>query len=219
MTSSTQSSWYLLYPSSSSPSSDVGTLYASCTHIVWVTVAGLLGLRVCTNAIRFYYFCIDWNLITQKEWADLAAMHFFKQNYVSRKMQIQDVLITTTFGACRRTGQQGESNKGELHDTMNKTTPATTQDECTTYASDSIKQVHCEVSSCPICLGEFQDQEKVCQSKDAPSCSHVFHYKCLQAWLLKHTSCPVCRHEMVPPSTLPPSLEVRLPTLSVSPRQ
>ncbi|KAG7368767.1 ring finger domain containing protein [Nitzschia inconspicua] len=225
---STQS-WYLLYPSSSSSASsskDVGTLYASCTHLVWVTVAGMLGLRICTNAIRFYYFCIDWNLITKKEWADLAAMHFFKQNYVSRKMQIMDALVTTTWSTKRGDGSEckNESTSKNQHDDVDATIRPNMQNGSTTCnitaeSNEPTRPLQCECTSCPICLSEFQELEKLCYSKDIDSCSHVFHAKCLQAWLLKHTSCPVCRYEMVSPTNLPPSFEARMPTLSASSRQ
>ncbi|KAG5514983.1 hypothetical protein RHGRI_036131 [Rhododendron griersonianum] len=43
---------------------------------------------------------------------------------------------------------------------------------------------------CPICLGEFGGGEKV---RVLPKCGHGFHVKCIDTWLLSHSSCPNCR--------------------------
>ncbi|KAL3530977.1 hypothetical protein ACH5RR_010299 [Cinchona calisaya] len=45
-------------------------------------------------------------------------------------------------------------------------------------------------SDCPICLGEFSEGEKV---RILPRCNHGFHVKCIDTWLLSHSSCPTCR--------------------------
>ncbi|EXC23825.1 RING-H2 finger protein ATL72 [Morus notabilis] len=45
-------------------------------------------------------------------------------------------------------------------------------------------------TECPICLGEFVDGEKV---RVLPKCNHGFHVRCIDTWLLSHSSCPNCR--------------------------
>ncbi|XP_057415305.1 RING-H2 finger protein ATL74-like [Lotus japonicus] len=45
-------------------------------------------------------------------------------------------------------------------------------------------------TDCSICLGEFMDGVKV---RVLPKCNHVFHVKCIDVWLLSHSSCPNCR--------------------------
>lgn len=71
------------------------------------------------------------------------------------------------------------------------------------YGSD----VNIKGTDCAICLGEFEEGQKV---RMLPICSHGFHVGCIDAWLLSHSSCPNCRHSLLlrpPPSTaaLPPS--------------
>lgn len=46
---------------------------------------------------------------------------------------------------------------------------------------------------CPICLSEFSDGEKV---RVLPACSHRFHVRCIDTWLLSHCSCPTCRNRL-----------------------
>ena len=43
---------------------------------------------------------------------------------------------------------------------------------------------------CAICLGIFQDGEKV---KVLPDCNHRYHSECIDEWLRTQSSCPLCR--------------------------
>ncbi|KAM7522964.1 hypothetical protein LguiA_012866 [Lonicera macranthoides] len=47
-----------------------------------------------------------------------------------------------------------------------------------------------EPSTCPICLDGYQDSE-LCRI--FPACNHVFHVRCIDLWLVKRLTCPVCR--------------------------
>lgn len=49
-------------------------------------------------------------------------------------------------------------------------------------------------TDCPICLGEFVDGDKV---RVLPKCRHGFHVKCIDTWLLSHSSCPTCRQSLL----------------------
>ncbi|XP_061362100.1 RING-H2 finger protein ATL11-like [Gastrolobium bilobum] len=48
---------------------------------------------------------------------------------------------------------------------------------------------------CAVCLNEFHDDETL---RLLPKCSHVFHPDCIDVWLLTHSTCPVCRANLVP---------------------
>ncbi|KAK1553693.1 hypothetical protein Q3G72_002177 [Acer saccharum] len=48
---------------------------------------------------------------------------------------------------------------------------------------------------CAVCLNEFEDDETL---RLIPKCSHVFHPDCIDVWLASHTTCPVCRANLVP---------------------
>ncbi|KQJ84121.1 putative RING-H2 finger protein ATL69 isoform X1 [Brachypodium distachyon] len=45
-------------------------------------------------------------------------------------------------------------------------------------------------SQCSICLGEYIEKEVL---RIIPTCRHNFHLACLDVWLQKQTTCPICR--------------------------
>uniref|UniRef100_A0ACD5VVX9 Uncharacterized protein n=1 Tax=Avena sativa TaxID=4498 RepID=A0ACD5VVX9_AVESA len=50
---------------------------------------------------------------------------------------------------------------------------------------------------CAICLCVMADGEV---ARQLPRCMHVFHRACVDMWLVAHTTCPVCRAEVVKPA-------------------
>lgn len=54
--------------------------------------------------------------------------------------------------------------------------------------------IHIPSTDCPICLGEFQDGEKL---RILPKCKHGFHVQCIDTWLVCHSSCPTCRKSLL----------------------
>jgi len=45
-------------------------------------------------------------------------------------------------------------------------------------------------SCCSVCLQDFGAQQFV---RALPQCQHLFHVRCIDNWLLRHASCPLCR--------------------------
>ncbi|PON34959.1 43kDa postsynaptic protein [Parasponia andersonii] len=58
-------------------------------------------------------------------------------------------------------------------------------------ASSGIKIID---TDCTICLGEFEEGDKV---RVLPKCSHGFHVRCIDPWLVSHSSCPTCRRSLL----------------------
>lgn len=46
---------------------------------------------------------------------------------------------------------------------------------------------------CAVCLSKFEDIEIL---RLLPKCKHAFHIDCVDQWLEKHSSCPLCRHKV-----------------------
>jgi len=52
---------------------------------------------------------------------------------------------------------------------------------------------HGEVPCCSICQEVYKENEYSRKLK----CGHIFHKKCVDRWLKKNPSCPVCRHDLL----------------------
>ncbi|KAL5722501.1 hypothetical protein ACHQM5_006016 [Ranunculus cassubicifolius] len=52
-----------------------------------------------------------------------------------------------------------------------------------------------EDNTCSICLSEYQAKETL---KTIPDCKHCFHAACIDEWLRKNVTCPICRHAPMP---------------------
>ncbi|KAL1823518.1 hypothetical protein ACET3Z_010296 [Daucus carota] len=46
---------------------------------------------------------------------------------------------------------------------------------------------------CSVCLQDFQLEETV---RSLPQCHHLFHLPCIDNWLVRHGSCPLCRRDL-----------------------
>ncbi|KAL4562732.1 hypothetical protein LXL04_026762 [Taraxacum kok-saghyz] len=49
-------------------------------------------------------------------------------------------------------------------------------------------------AQCTICLGEYQEKEVL---RIMPKCGHSFHLSCIDMWLRKQSTCPVCRVSVI----------------------
>ncbi|CAA7040596.1 unnamed protein product [Microthlaspi erraticum] len=49
-------------------------------------------------------------------------------------------------------------------------------------------------AECVVCLCEFEDDETL---RLMPNCCHVFHADCVSVWLRNHSTCPLCRVDLV----------------------
>ncbi|XP_068648504.1 RING-H2 finger protein ATL7-like [Aristolochia californica] len=50
-------------------------------------------------------------------------------------------------------------------------------------------------TQCSVCLGDYQANDRLQQ---IPSCGHTFHMECIDHWLAKNTTCPLCRVSLLP---------------------
>lgn len=51
-------------------------------------------------------------------------------------------------------------------------------------------------TDCNICMDHFVYRQ---YKRTLPKCNHTFHKKCIDSWLKKNSSCPICRQEYLPP--------------------
>uniref|UniRef100_A0A803KQJ2 RING-type E3 ubiquitin transferase n=1 Tax=Chenopodium quinoa TaxID=63459 RepID=A0A803KQJ2_CHEQI len=58
------------------------------------------------------------------------------------------------------------------------------------YAAVKTAKIGNDALECAVCLTKFEDDDSL---RLIPRCDHVFHPDCIDAWLVGHTTCPVCR--------------------------
>ncbi|OIW13557.1 hypothetical protein TanjilG_29298 [Lupinus angustifolius] len=63
------------------------------------------------------------------------------------------------------------------------------------YSEVKIHKIGKEALECAICLCEFEDSDTL---RLIPKCDHVFHPECIDEWLSSHSTCPVCRANLIP---------------------
>ncbi|KAL8605139.1 hypothetical protein ACOMHN_031080 [Nucella lapillus] len=54
------------------------------------------------------------------------------------------------------------------------------------------QEVEQEVEQCQICLLDLEDGDTL---RSIP-CRHNFHSHCLDEWIKRHATCPLCRHDL-----------------------
>ncbi|CAL0311236.1 unnamed protein product [Lupinus luteus] len=63
------------------------------------------------------------------------------------------------------------------------------------YSEVKVHKIGKEALECAICLCEFEDSDTL---RLIPKCDHVFHPDCIDEWLSSHSTCPVCRANLIP---------------------
>ncbi|KAI3753945.1 hypothetical protein L2E82_26010 [Cichorium intybus] len=48
-------------------------------------------------------------------------------------------------------------------------------------------------TNCAICLQDFENEE---EGRKLPNCRHEFHLECIDEWLIRQGSCPICRTDV-----------------------
>lgn len=187
-----------------------------------MTALGLTfcGLRLCYEALEILKVCMMWIRIWRQIWKQgtRTSNDGFKNGSLERRqVEIQNALTTTTYKALVR-----KNDKNAWQALQEEENDEESRDEehylCSSSLSSSLpsKDIQLTTSptirqspigkSCVICLENFENNDNISFAKSrgrnhgGSCCKHIFHSTCLQVWLKKHTSCPMCRHCMLPNS-------------------
>uniref|UniRef100_A0A0D9XAL5 RING-type domain-containing protein n=1 Tax=Leersia perrieri TaxID=77586 RepID=A0A0D9XAL5_9ORYZ len=64
----------------------------------------------------------------------------------------------------------------------------------TTFTHQSLAADAGDHAGCSVCLQDFEAGE---EARRLPECEHTFHLQCIDSWLMRHASCPLCRRTVV----------------------
>lgn len=173
------------------------------------------GLKLCYEALNVLKVCIMWIRIWGQIWKQGTRTHdedtlATKNDSIERRqMKIENSLTTTTYKALvreadkhtRQTRQEEiDHNEDDEHRHLCSSSSTLSSNGMQSTTATTIIQPRVG-KSCVICLETFGDNDKISFAKrdgnDGGSCNHIFHSTCLQVWLKKHTSCPMCRYCML----------------------
>ncbi|CAJ1971723.1 unnamed protein product [Sphenostylis stenocarpa] len=134
-----------------------------------------------------------------------ALLSLYSRKCSDRQAQTRGILDRAPpTGAIGNPSSQSESNG--LNQATIETFP--------TFLYSDVKgfKIGKDTLACAVCLNEFQDDETL---RMIPKCCHVYHPDCIDVWLTSHSTCPVCRANLVPqPEDINMSTNM-LPMLSI----
>lgn len=58
--------------------------------------------------------------------------------------------------------------------------------------TESLKNKNQTYESCPICYIDYEEGHEMKEL----SCNHAYHTGCLQSWVKKNATCPICKKEI-----------------------
>ncbi|CAF1072942.1 unnamed protein product [Adineta ricciae] len=118
----------------------------------------------------------------------MMAWHNFHGTFVRHRKERRDRIEEM-----RRNGTSNISTTTSSNGSRPTTTASNVADNknLSSWIIDE-KYVNQETYSCVICMDTYVKNDHV---QGLSKCTHYFHQKCIQAWLIGSATCPVCRSE------------------------
>lgn len=117
-----------------------------------------------------------------REWVSPAMLKAYQWQIsaveINERRELSDLFDTTT-----------EMDDGMSAKTIDKLPEFQIQQKVDIDGSDSRGPF-----TCPVCLQNFRDEERC---RKLPSCNHSFHKLCIDMWLFRHGTCPICRQYVI----------------------
>ncbi|KAM1996979.1 hypothetical protein ACFX15_029866 [Malus domestica] len=165
-----------------------GAIKGQTTETGFIKGAGIGGLAGAIAAIQLMDLAVDGESLSKvaflggmvngkvfMEWVNsslLKAYHWQVSNLETTYREISDIYDIAGV-------------KGLSQDCIQKLPRSTFYSSSSSNIIDS-----CSEFCCSICLQELKDGEN---ARELPICGHMFHVGCIDQWLKRQASCPMCR--------------------------
>ncbi|RLN08029.1 RING-H2 finger protein ATL16-like [Panicum miliaceum] len=178
-------------PSSYSFSSSTSSHHARSITSFSILVLTVLGILTASVLLLAYYVfiircCLKWHRSSPSD----AAAH------IARRVRRQPATSSTS---SLPVSSAPPAEASGLEEAVIQTLPAFRYRKAIKNAAAAADSA--PMSECAVCLGEFEDEERV---RMLPACLHVFHVDCIDTWLQGNANCPLCRAAITCHCLLPP---------------
>jgi hypothetical protein len=173
-------------------SSDSNVVTSVIVALLFLPFGIYFSLALVAFFVEFHQFLLTWNLVSWQRSHDV-------------RQQQQDYYDSTSLQQQQEEQQQHDPKREEqIRQQLNIS--IYNKNETSDKNHDN------EATLCSICLTEFQDKEEISSIQNC-HCSGKFHSQCLSQWLLKKSSCPYCRYDVLQtqketPASITASLEL-----------
>ncbi|KAI3804759.1 hypothetical protein L1987_26555 [Smallanthus sonchifolius] len=163
------------------PTTETGLVRGACVGAITGAITALQLMDMIINGEPFSKVSFLCSLVNGQVFADWVTPAVFK----AYQWQISGVetSFADLFDACENNG-----SKGLCEDSISKLPRCMFKNSCKKVGRDGSHD-----SDCAICLQELKNRE---EGRELPKCRHVFHLKCIDEWLIRNGSCPVCRRNV-----------------------
>ncbi|CAO2046994.1 unnamed protein product [Urochloa humidicola] len=185
-------------PSSYSLSSSTSRNHAPSIASFPILVLTVLGILTTSVLLLAYYIfvircCLKWHRGSPSDTAGHITRHGQRGRATSSSLPVSSTAPNEPRG---------------LEEAIIQALPTFRYRKAVKNAAANAADSGAPTSECAVCLGEFEDEERV---RMLPACLHVFHVGCIDTWLQGNANCPLCRAAITGHFLLPPLDELPRP--------
>nr|XP_043630282.1 NEP1-interacting protein 2-like [Erigeron canadensis] len=160
------------------PATETGLVRGACIGVVTGAITALQVMDMSLNGEPFSKVSLLCSLVNGQIITDWVAPAMLKAyQWQVNGVEANFVDIFDIF--------ENNESKGLCEDSINKLPKCILKNSC--------KKIESHETDCVICLQSFKNKE---EGRELPNCRHVFHLACIDEWLIRNGSCPVCRRDV-----------------------
>ncbi|GJU70112.1 NEP1-interacting protein 1 [Tanacetum coccineum] len=160
---------------------ETGLVRGSCVGAVTGAITALQIMDMMANGEPFSKVALLHSLLNGKvfiEWVSPAVLKAYQWQTSAMEMSFTDIFDT-----------DNNESRGLPEVTINKLPIRIFENLSMMDQRDE----ECNETNCAICLQDFKNKE---EGRELPNCRHIFHVKCIDEWLIRQGSCPICRRDV-----------------------